>query len=153
MTPYSKQNKISIEILVTLFLIIFLTSCGESPKDPKKKSTSNKVELKESFKEKVAKHNAEEYKLLDNTCLYCHTIKESQEKEIAPKMQVVVNVYKQAYPSKQAFIDAFVNFTIAPTKEKVIMKGDYATYGLMEDAGHTKDDVAEIAAYLYEYKF
>jgi cytochrome c2 len=153
MTPYSKPNKISVEILASLFFIIFLSSCNETPKEQKKKPISNKVELKESFKEKIAKHNAEEYKLLDNTCLYCHTIKESKEKVIAPKMQVVVNVYKQAYPSKQAFIDAFVDFTIAPTKEKVIMKGDLATYGLMEDAGHTKDDVAEIAAYLYEYKF
>ena len=149
-----KQLKTNIIIIMLVFLYTMLiVSCGDTPKNKPKKPTSGKVELKQSFKRKVVEHNAEKYMLLDNSCLYCHTVGEVSEDLVAPKMIKIRDVYKNKYTNKQDFIDAMVSFTIAPTEEKAIMKEDVVTYGLMEDAGHTKEEVVEIAEFIYDYKF
>jgi hypothetical protein len=152
MTPLFNKTLKQFPIYLILILFFSIFACADKAKEAKKNITPLKVEVKQSFKDKVAEYNAEEFKLLDNSCLYCHYIKEPQDKIVAPKMQLVVEVYKQAYPTKQAFIDAFVDYAVTPTNEKAIMKGDVETYGLMDDAGHTKEDVTELAIYLYNHK-
>ena len=146
--PFRKPSQSIVVFLLSTFL---LTACGNDK--PKSNTvTSNKIVIKQSFKDKMAYKSTDSYKLLENTCLYCHAIGDTDAKPVAPPMLVVRDVYKQNYPTKEAFVNALVKFTVDPSEDKAIMKGDLAQYGLMEDSGITKDDVEEIAAYLYDFK-
>lgn len=138
------QSKIGIAIAIVVLSNLFC-ACNSD------KKTDEKVEIKESFKEKVAEEHME---LLESACLYCHRLKPIEgEKEIAPLMQVTVDVYKAQYPKKEDFVKAFINFTIDPKAEKSLMQSAIDQYGLMPNSGIVKEDVEEIANYLYDYKF
>ncbi len=139
----------------TPFLLIvgfIFTSCGDE-KSKKKSTSSNKIVLKQSFKDKLSYKNTDDYKLLENSCLYCHKIGASADNEIAPTMKTVRDVYKLNYSSKQDFVDAFVKFTTKPSEDNAILQAAVKRYGLMEDCGLTKEDVEDIASYLYDFKF
>ncbi len=153
--PFRPLKRTVIYVSLSLLTIV-TTGCDDKKQETTKKSTtttSDKIVLKQSFKDKMAYKDSDEYKLMENTCLYCHKIGTSEEKEIAPKMQIIRDVYKKSFPSKEAFVNAFVKFTVSPAKENSIMPGSVEQYGLMEDSGITKDDVEDIAAYLYDFKF
>lgn len=141
-----------LSLLTISILSISVVSCGEEKKPTAPKS--NKIVIKQEFRDKVAdKKSSDDYMLLETSCLYCHTIGTPKEKEVAPNMQVIRDVYKSVYPTKSDFIDSFVNFTVKPSKELSIMQSAIDQYGLMEDAGHTKEDVEDIADYLFDYQF
>jgi len=141
-----------LSFIFVSILMITLVSCGEEKKPTA--PTSTNIVIKQEFKDKVAdKKNSDEYMLLETSCLYCHTIGSVKETEVAPTMRVIRDVYKQAYPTKEAFIKSFQEFCENPVAEKSLMPSAIEQYGLMEDAGHIKEDVEDIAAYLFDYKF
>jgi len=150
--PFLKLFRAVFFFLPFLFLVISIVSCGEEKKAPA--PTSNKIIIKQEFKDKVAeKRQSDDYLLLENSCLYCHTIGTLKEKEVAPTMQEVRDVYKQSYSSKEAFIQSFIDFCENPIKEKSLMPNAIEQFGLKDDAGHAKEDVEDIAAYLFDYQF
>ena len=150
--PFLKLFRVFSLYSSLFFISIGLISCGEEKKEPV--PTSNKIIIKQEFKDKVAtKKSSDEYLLLENTCLYCHTIGTPKEIEVAPPMQVVRDIYKQTYPVKEEFIKSFTEFCGKPDAEKSLMKSAIDQYGLIDDLGHTKEDVEEIAAYLFDYQF
>ncbi len=150
--PFLKLLRVSFFFISLFFLSISLVSCGEEKKAPA--ATSNKIVIKQEFKDKVrSEKTSDEYLLLENSCLYCHTIGTNTEKEVAPTMQVVRDIYKQAHPNKEAFVQSFLDFCENPVAEKALMPSAIEQFGMMEDAGHTKEDVEDIAAYLFDYPF
>ena len=150
--PFLKLFRVLSLFISLFFLSISLVSCGEEKKTPA--PTSNKIVIKQEFKDKVVNQkSSDEYMLLEMSCLYCHTIGAPKEKEVAPTMQVIKDVYKQAHPTKEAFIKSFQDFCKNPVAENSLMPSAIEQYGLMDDAGHVKEDLEDIASYLFDYQF
>lgn len=151
MPLFSSKNNRYVVFFTLIFIFNFFISCSDN--NQKKSTKPEEVQLKQEFKDKIARQNEDSHMLLESACLYCHRIEDYPEEEVAPKMQVIRDVYKGTYPDRQAFIDAFVKFSVQPSEELSIMQSAIDQYGLMEDAGHTKDDIEDIADYLFDYQF
>ncbi len=136
-----------------LFFILFgaLFGCESKQKEPIKET--GKVIIKESFKEKVAATNSENYQLLDYACLYCHTMKDSQEKLLT--MYSIRDTYKKTYTSKSEFVNAFVSLSHQESMDSLLMKTNAVEQcGLMQkDVAHNQKDIEDLVGFLYDYKF
>jgi|GEM_PF-6708324 thioredoxin-related protein len=131
-----------------LFLSILLSSCSSD------KSNETKVVLKDEFIQKAELKNQEMETLLHAACLYCHKTQDVPgEKELAPKMQVVIDLYKAQYPNREDFVKAVTEFTVNPQANKTLMQSAIDTYKLMPNSGIVKQDAEDIANYLFDYKF
>lgn len=138
----------TVKRLAFFYIFIVLIACNSDKKE------DTKVVLKDSAQQKLLEKQQEIKDLTQNTCLYCHRIQEvAGEKELAPKMQVVVDVYKAQYPKKDDFIKAFVDYSVNPDPKKSLMQGAIDIYKPMPNSGIVKPDAEEIASYLYDYKF
>jgi hypothetical protein len=134
--------------LLNVIAIFVLTSCTNK----KEKATS--VQLKDSAIQKISQKNNELHELTQASCLYCHRIDNAQEEnELAPKMQVVIDVYKAQYPNKEDFIKAIVAYSVNPDPKNTLMQGAIELYKPMPNSGIVEADAMDIARYLYDYKF
>jgi len=134
--------------LVSLQLLAILNSCSSD------KSNETKVVLKDEFKQKAEMKNQEMEALLHAACLYCHKTQDIPgEKELAPKMQVVIDLYKAQYPNREDFVKAVTEFTVNPQANKTLMQSAIDTYKLMPNSGIVKQDAEDLANYLFDYKF
>jgi len=136
-------------ILFLTFVSLFL-SCNTKPKESIK--TPDKIELKQSFKDKVAEKNVENYQLLEYACLYCHALQDAEDK--TPTMKKITAIYKNAYPVKADFVNAFIAFTHEASKESILMKTNALDQcGFMQkDSELPLEDIEDIAGYLFDYK-
>lgn len=137
--------------LLLVFVFIAFLSCQTKQKELTKES--EKVIIKQSFKDEIAANNAESYQLLNYSCLYCHGMKEV--KENIPTMKAIHVVYKEAYPLKNDFVNTFISFT-RPTSERIdLMKSNaIGPCDLMQkDAEYAPEDIDEIAVYLFDFNF
>lgn len=97
------------------------------------------------------KSSLEGYTLLKNTCYACHSItSKSHDDIIAPPMVAVKRRYLRAYPEKEVFVNAMVNFAKEPTEEKALMFGAVRNFKVMSNLNHNEEDLKKIAAYIYE---
>jgi cytochrome c5 len=154
LNPLEKLLKKQILFYSLVLVSISLIGCGKEKKPPV--STSNKIVIKQEFKDKVAEKHTDGYLFLETSCLYCHKMDNSLQDDsnaIAPTMQEVRNTYKKVYPSKSDFIDAMTKFKLKPSTDNSLMQDAIKKYGTMPDTGITKEDIEEIAAYLFDYKF
>lgn len=87
--------------------------------------------------------------LITSKCIVCHSHKVPKDQLLAPPMAAIQNVYKNTTSSQKEFIERFVDFVSAPTKEKATMKKAVDKFGLMADEGTKKEDLVKIASYLY----
>ncbi|CAA6824686.1 MAG: Unknown protein [uncultured Thiotrichaceae bacterium] len=84
-------------------------------------------------------------------CNSCHNVALDPPK--APPLFGVSNRYKKAFPDKETFVAAVVDFVAHPSMDKVIMKRPAQKMGLMPPMPLPKEQLSNIANYLYEYPF
>lgn len=139
----------SYMLQLSVFIIFF--SCQTKQKESM--IESEKVVVKQSFKDKISEKNAEAYQLLDYSCLYCHGMEEVLNN--APSMQEIYTVYKKVYPLKQNFVNAFIAFSQPKFNVTFLMKsnGVQQCDVKQKDAEYAPEDIDEIAAYLFDYDF
>ena len=90
-------------------------------------------------------------KLLFITCDSCHN--EARDPAMAPPMFAVQNYYKNAYPDKDEFVERIVDFVTAPTIEQAMLKRPVEMLGLMPAIPLAKEELSNIASYIYEEQF
>lgn len=123
-------------------LFFFLTSCKEkSDVDYSKKSEQVTDMTKPIGRKLIQKH-----------CYLCHNPEAGQKNMIAPAMVSVKSHYLEGNPSREKFIENILNFVERPTPDKVIMKGAYRRFGLMPYQQFDKEEIRQIAEYMYDYQ-
>ena len=145
------RNTIFSSLMLFFILLGGLLGCQSKQKEPIKET--GKVIIKESFKEKVAATNSENYQLLDYSCLYCHTMKDSQEKVLT--MSSIRDTYKKTYTSKSEFVNAFVILTHQESKDSLLMKTNAVEQCVLmqKDAAHNQKDIEDLVGFLFDYQF
>ncbi len=130
---------------VTLMLLASCSTNSSSPSEVKKKNESPTAVAMQSNDKGMA--------LAEKYCLACHTLKPARGKVeglAAPPFPGVVMHYKKAYPKKEDFIKAFVNYVPKPDSAKSVMPGAIERFGLMPPMPIPEDSVRLIAATLYD---
>ena len=89
--------------------------------------------------------------LFNNLCSSCHKVQ--GESGIAPPVFGVINHVKRAYPNRDDFIQTVVDWVDNPSQDKALMPGAINKFGLMPKLGYPKEQVTEIAQYLFDAKF
>ncbi len=96
------------------------------------------------------------YELMVQKCYICHFGKpdpERKEEMIAPPMLRVQEHYKPAYPNKDEFVTAVLDYFKNPSQEKTLMPGAVKKFNLMPKLLYDDSDVRLIAETLYNYDF
>lgn len=91
--------------------------------------------------------------LFQQFCGACHSImpdKAKRGKMIAPPMMGVVRHYKKAYPKKNDFVKAIINWAEKPEKSKSLMPGAIQKFKIMPPMPAGKENLQKIAEYLYK---
>lgn len=97
------------------------------------------------------KEYAEGLKLLQQKCYACHSVAtKSHDEIIAPPMIAVKTRYKVEYSTKEEFVNAFVEWTANPTKEKALMFGAVTKFNVMPKQEFDKNEIRKIAEYIYD---
>jgi mono/diheme cytochrome c family protein len=88
--------------------------------------------------------------LLQKHCYSCHNPKsKSHDEIIAPPLWGMKKHYLEAYPEKDSFEKAMVEFIQNPTEEKALMKGPIKRFGLMPKPAVSSEDLQKIVSYIY----
>jgi cytochrome c553 len=132
--------KLLVKLTLLFSALIILFSCNTDNDGSSQADEIKRVALQDDIR-------AQE--LITSKCIVCHSHKVPKDKLLAPPMAAIQNVYKNTTSSQKEFIERFVEFVSAPTKEKATMKKAVDKYGLMADEGTKKDDLEKIAFYLY----
>ena len=130
-------------VIVSAFGLSF---CAEANK------TSEKENVEVEFTE-AAPINNEGKDLLENKCMVCHKIQDKQDAMLAPPFAHIKSKYSKVKKSEQAFLDAFVSFTINPKQEDAMMFGALKQFTVMPNLNFEKEDIKKIANYIYNNDF
>ena len=86
---------------------------------------------------------------VETVCLACHHPSASPDDRIAPPLEIAKRNYLASTNSEEAFVEKMVQFILNPNAEQSLMHSDVEQYGLMDPVGFSKQDVQEIAEYIY----
>jgi cytochrome c553 len=92
-------------------------------------------------------------KLVETKCYVCHSPSASeQEGRIAPPMAAIKARYSKEGYDKTEFIKHIQEFVANPTEGKALMYGAVKRFGVMPKQQFAKEDIKQIAEYVYDYK-
>ena len=95
--------------------------------------------------------NTEGLLLFKTNCYACHNPSApSHDAIVAPPMAAIKHRYSREFQSKNAFVEAIINFTTEPSPEKARMKGALRRFNVMPKPVTSEADIRKIAAYIYE---
>ncbi len=130
-------------ILFFLTVILLLFSCtGRKEKKQNEGKTGVGTEIKKLTAE-------EKFKTM---CGICHW-QEMPGKPVAPPVFMVRRRYLMQYPGEEEFVNAVAGWVENPSREKALMHGAVERFNVMPKLGYAKEDVKEIAAYIYRTEF
>ncbi len=85
------------------------------------------------------------------SCYVCHNPQSVSHDEIlAPPLVAVKYRYKSAYPEKEAFINAMINFVKEPSEDKALMRGPVKRFGVMPTILLSDSQLKMIVGYIYD---
>ncbi len=96
------------------------------------------------------------YALMKQKCFICHLEKPDPAKRnqmIAPPMVRVQQHYKPAYPKRNDFVQAVMNYVKNPSEKTTLMPGAVKRFHLMPKLVYTNQELRLIAETLYQHDF
>ncbi len=87
---------------------------------------------------------------METNCYTCHDPKAPENGRIAPPMIAVKRHYMDVGMDRTQFISHMVDFVDNPTMEKAHLKGAIKKFGLMPKLSYNKNDLSNLAAYIYD---
>lgn len=129
------RNKV-ILIAFSLFTIITLLNSCRNENAP----TSN------------IEPNPEVLNLMVTNCYSCHNPKNNMDKRIAPPMIAVKRHYMSSGITKEQFVNDITAFLDNPSKDISKMPGAVKKFGVMPNMSFPKEQVEQIAGYMYDYE-
>ncbi len=133
--------------------MIGFASCGQNNSKAEEHGAqeSDDHAVTEEVDQQVADKTSEGYQLMKQKCFACHNPDtESHDVIIAPPMIAVKMHYNKNFETKEAFIDAFVKWSMDPKEEDAVMKGAVKQFQVMPKQIFEKEDLIKIATYVYE---
>jgi len=134
------------KIITFVLVVVLISACSTSK--------SKKVETNEEMAmAKMDTDKSDGEKLLKTYCLSCHSDEPAygnHEGLTAPPFPGIVRRYKQAYPKKDDFIAAIVDYVKKPDSTKALMNGAIDQFGMMPPFPLPDDTLKVIAETLYD---
>jgi nitrate reductase cytochrome c-type subunit len=90
--------------------------------------------------------------LMETQCYACHSPKQSREFQAGPVMAEIKTQYLAAYPKREDFIQAIVDFVNDPVASSAIIKDAATRFTPMPKSLYKESDLRAIAAYLFDYQ-
>ena len=97
----------------------------------------------------LAEENGETLTL--KLCTSCHVL-EGKPTTAPPMFAVKIHV-KQAYTSRDAFVQRIVDWVEEPDEAITLMPGAVKRFGLMPKLSYKNEDVRKVAEYIYDTDF
>lgn len=137
------------KLLLFVFLVAMgLTNCKNKPSDSYESVVLSTTETKAADQEV---HPGK--KLMETQCYLCHS-PSAPEKDgrIGPPMIAIKAHYINNETTKEAFTQALWHFVEKPTVDKAKLRGAVRRFGVMPYQPFKKEDIAQIAEYLFDYQ-
>lgn len=132
----------------TLSLSVLLLSACSEQSASKTPTAENTETLTANSTLSASAQKGEKAFLVCNTC---HNA--ALDPPQAPPMWAVSNRYKKSFPDQESFVAAVVDFVNSPSVDKAIMHRPVQKMGLMPPMPLPKEQLTNIANYLYEHPF
>lgn len=135
-----------MKILLLSIALLSLSACKNSnEKENYSDISQNKII------NKTITHPGE--KLLETKCYVCHSpTANEKEGRIAPPMAAIKARYLKERYDKTEFIKHIQEFVANPTEDKALMYGAVKRFGVMPKQQFAKEDIKQIAEYVYDFK-
>lgn len=92
------------------------------------------------------------FKTMEQNCFTCHSPRGGgPDSRIAPPMAAVKQHYLDHHDEREAFIQAMLDFLRYPTKEKSLMPGALAKFGLMPVMDFPDETIMAVVEYIYDH--
>ena len=144
-----------INLLIAALILLWLTSCNsDDTKTGDRTSTEISAQKNESSEIDIAMSKG--YALMTQKCFICHFAKPDPSRVnqmIAPPMLRVQEHYKPAYPEKDDFIKAVMEYVKNPVQEKTLMPGTIKKFNIMPKLIYDDKELQLIAEALYTTDF
>jgi len=92
-------------------------------------------------------------KYLAINCETCHAPAGEQSMRLAPPFLAIQKHYLEAYPQKEEFEKALIDFLESPKKEHALMQKAVEKYGLMPPMLISEEETQNLATFLFENEF
>ena len=136
-----------------IFLLIISCNSKKTDTDGGNSSASNKKENGAAVLETVTSQG---FELMSQKCFICHFAKPDPSRAnqmIAPPMMRVQEHYKPAYPKKEDFVKAVMEYVKNPLQENTLMPGTIKKFNIMPKLIYDDKELQMIAGALYETDF
>ncbi len=144
------MSKLFLAFLITVTIF----SCKTDKKENYKEKESDNLER--ANENEILDGKLSGFKLMEQKCYACHVEKPSQSKnanKLAPPMLRIQEHYLPAYPERDEFVSAVIDFLNNPSKEKTLMPGANRKYDLKKKEGYKESELRLIAEALYDKDF
>jgi mono/diheme cytochrome c family protein len=124
----------------SFILLVLIFSCKDSTTDY---YATNEV-TKSQYTSAIGQ------KLMKDQCYVCHSPDAEHGNRLAPPLMVVKKHYLRGDASKEQFINDIWEWTQNPNEQNARMKGAIEKFGIMPKQVFSKEDIEQIASYMYE---
>ncbi len=136
----------SINIIFSLIIVIAIVSCD-----------SNESEIQQQDLALVSSNSQSQIlsgeQLLNTRCMICHKLAPTHDSLLAAPMRGIQRNYKEKFVTKEEFIKAVVDWASHPDSTNSAMEGAIEQFGVMPNLYFSKEELQEIANYMYDADF
>ncbi len=133
-----------MKILYILAILLVITGCKDA-----KKSDYIVVDNPTNI-DVVASESHPGKKFMETLCYTCHDATTLEEARLGPPMAAIKRRYLMEGGTRDEFINEILAWTEKPSLEKAKMRGAVDRFGVMPYLAFPKDNIKEIAEYLYD---
>lgn len=136
--------------LYFLTVLFFTSACNREPANKEAVISDGEMAKIENLRSLTAEEGSSMLKL---HCFTCHNPQSpSHDEMLAPPLAGIKWRYQKMYPDRSTFIARMTDFVSGPTEENALMKGPVRRFGLMPKPTLGKDEIRELAGYIFDHK-
>jgi mono/diheme cytochrome c family protein len=137
-----KTMKSHLNLLIVFFLATLMGGCA-----------SNNEESSQTNDQAITHEPLAGEALFKSYCYSCHNDFALEDKRVAPPMAAIKQRYNMEHPSEGAFKYAIISYIDHPDPAKALMTNAVQRFGVMPTLTYTRQDLEDIAHYIYVTSF
>ncbi len=135
-----------MKIVYVLAVLLVITGCKDAKKD-EYTIVDNPANI-----DVVASNEHPGKKFMETLCYTCHDATTLEEARLGPPMVAIKRRYLMEGGTRDEFINEILAWTGKPSLQKAKMRGAVDRFGVMPYLAFPKDNIKEIAEYIYDYE-